>query len=156
MSTLIQQPYIIARLVDASASRAEIRLHVKRGTSRAAGLAAAGQLATLCDGASACSAEAYLLRYPVVLTPTGNPLPGANVRRVGVLVFETVDPAQFALVEIPGIRPNLIDPTDETILLPEAPALKAYVTAIIDNGLCNPFGYQITKLVAALFQFRQN
>lgn len=155
MPALSQQPYIIARLVDASESRAEIRLHVNRATSRAAGLAAASQLATLCDAASSCTADAWLLRYPVLVTHEGNPAPGADNKRMGVLVFETTDPAQFAIVEIPGIKSNLIDPADETILLLDAPALQAYVSAIISNGLCNPFGYQITKLLAALFQYRQ-
>lgn len=155
MPALTQQPYVIVRLVDASESRAEIRLHVQRATSRAAGVAAAAQLASLCDGASSCSPESWLVRYPVVVPPSGNPAPGADVKRMGVLVFRTTDPEQFAIIEIPGISASLVDPTDETLLLTTAPSLDAYITELTSGFYCNPFGYALTDCIAAIFQYRQ-
>lgn len=156
MATLNQQPYVIARLVDASTSHAEIRIHVQRTTSRAAGLAAARQLATLCDGASSCTAVSTVLRYPIIVTPEGNPTPGANGKRVGVLIFETADAEQFGIIEIPGISAALRDPTDERLLLLTAPPLQAYINTLKNGAYCNPFGYILTKCIAGLFEYRQN
>jgi hypothetical protein len=155
VSTLVQQPYVIARLVDASDSRAELRLHVRRTTSRAAGLSGAAQLAQLAGAASSCTADAYLLRYPVLVTPESNPAPGADNKKMGLLVFRTTDPDQYAIVEIPGIKAALIDPDDETILLPDAPALAAYISELTSGAYCNPFGYILTECIAATFQYRQ-
>ncbi|NCC36396.1 MAG: hypothetical protein EOM24_30950 [Chloroflexia bacterium] len=129
---------------------------MRHTTSRAAGLAAASQLTTLCDAASSCSPDAILLRYPVLVTPEGPVAPGADNKRVGVLIFETTHPAQFGIIEILGIRASLQDPLDETLLLTTAPALEAYINALTSGLYCNPFGYVLTKCIAALFQYRQN
>lgn len=156
MPELTEQPYIIARLVDASNSRAELRMHVRRSTSRAAGIAGAHQLANLADGASDCAAVSTLLRYPVKIVREGSGAPGSDHNRVGVLIFATTDPAQFGIVEIPGIKGDLVDPSDETQLLLTAPALQTYINALISGDFCNPFGYHLTECIAALFEMRQN
>lgn len=155
MPDLAEQPYVVARLVDASGSRAELRVHVRRTTGRAAGIAGAHQLADLAAVAGGCSPVETVLRYPVKIVREGIGAPGSNRFVVGVLIFATTDPAQYGIVEIPGIAAHLVDPADEAQLLLTAPALQTYINTLIAGNFCNPFGYQLTACIAGLFQIRQ-
>lgn len=153
---LAEQPYVITRLVDASESRAEIRLHVRRSTGRAAGVAGALQLAGLVDSVSDSAAVETLLRYPVKIVREGSGAPGSDQNRRGVLIFSTTELEQYAIIELPGIKPELVDPANESQLLMTSPALAAYITALLAGGFCNPFGYELVSCIAALHQVRQN
>lgn len=155
MPAIAQQPYVIARLVDESGSIGETRVTVRESTGRDAGIAAAQLLADRLDSASSCTAVEFALRYPVKIVLPAAPVAGSNVRGVGVLIFSTTDPEQFAVVELPGIKADLVDPDDPTILLLDAPAIDAYINALIAGVFCNPFGYQLVECVAGLYELRQ-
>lgn len=155
MPTIAQQPYVVARLVDASDSTAEMRLHVRSGASRAAGVAAARQLADLAGAASEATPVEHVLRYPHLVRGGPTAAPGSSRFIVGVLVFETDTPNQYAIIEIPGIKPALIDSSDTTLLLLTAQPLANYIAALINGAFTNPFGYNLTTCIAGLYQVRQ-
>lgn len=155
MALIPEQPYVLARLSDASDSRAELRVHIRRGSEAAAALAAASTLAALAAGASSCVAVEQLARYPVKVAPQLAPQPGSNRFLVGLLIFNTSSPGQYGLVEIPGIRINLVkvdDPNELDITAPPLAALIAYITG---NGFTNPFGYPLISCIGGLFQLRR-
>lgn len=155
MATIAQQPYVVARLVDASDSRTEMRVHIRSGSSRAAGVAAARQLADLVGAASAAVPIEHLVRYPHLVRGGPRAAPGSSRFAVGVLIFETDTLEQYAIIEIPGIKPSLIDPNNNTLLLLTAPPLANYITALTSGVFTNPFGYQLTTCIAGLYQVRQ-
>lgn len=155
MPTIAQQPYVIARLVDASDSTAEMRLHVRNNTSRAAGVAAARQLADLAGAASEATPVEHVLRYPHLVRGGPTAAPGSSRFVVGVLIFETDTLNQYAIIEIPGIKSALVDPENSNLLRLTAQPLADYIAALIEGAFTNPFGYNLTACIAGLYQVRQ-
>jgi hypothetical protein len=152
---IAQQPYVEARLIDASGSASEMQVHVRASAGRAAGIAGARQLAELLDAASGATAVEHLLRYPFRVVNEQTAEPGSSRFSVGVLIFETDTADQYAIIEIPGIKPGLIDPDDDTLLLLTAEPLQNYIDALINGVFSNRFGYNLTACIAGLYQIRQ-
>lgn len=149
------QPYVVVRTVDETGSQSETRVCIQASTGRADGLAAAQLLTERLEAASSCTPVEFELRYPVAIQPPETPEPGSNVRSAGLLIFSTSEPAHYSIVEILGISPDLVDPDDPTLLLLSAPALQAYIDALISGIFCNPFGHQLVECVAGLYEIRQ-
>jgi hypothetical protein len=153
--TLYEQPHVIARLLDASGSRAELRVHIKREAATAAAKAAAAALLGLANAASDCVGVGWQLRYPQRLTGQPGPAGGGRTSYVGTLVFRTATPEQFGLVDIPGIIIESIKIDDPSELDIAHPAIAALISAIIAGGYTNPFGYVLTECIGALFEIRR-
>jgi hypothetical protein len=149
------QPYVLTRLADETASRAEFRVHIQAGSAAAAALGAAAQLAELAGAASSCTPVEYLVRYPVRVVGEAAPAPGARVALAGLLVFETSAPGQYGLVEIPGVLAALVAPDDSGLLDVTAPALAALVAHITSGLYSNPWGYTLTACIGGLLQQRR-
>lgn len=132
-----------------------MRVHVQHSVSRATGMGAALQLADLAGAASGAAPVEYLLRFPHLVRGEGAAAPGSSRFAVGVLIFETDTAEQYAIIEIPGIKPDLIDPEDNTLLLLTAPALADYISALVSGVFTNPFGYNLTACIAGLYQLRR-
>ena len=153
MPTIVQQPLIVVRLVDATESRAEMRFHVQASTNRAIGIAAGDQLVGLVGAASEATVYERVLRYPVMITG-GAAAVDSSVKETGVLIFRTTMPEQYAIIEIFGIKSALRNPDNVSELLITASPLQDYINALVNGNFSNPFGYQLTECIAGLYQLR--
>lgn len=155
MPAVEQLPYLVLRFTDETQSPAERRVWVRSGTLPAAGLAAGRALGDLVAAASGASFYEVELRYGVKLQPSAGPSGPTPDTESGLLIFSTADPAQYAAIELRGIKPGLINADDNVMLLTDAPPLAALISAIIGGGYVNKFGYALTACIAALHEIRQ-
>lgn len=140
-----QQPYVAFRMVDASGSQSELRLHIRRGTPTVTALAVAVGVAALLESITGASAVEVLARYPI--KHYGPPSATAQQHAPkGVFVFTCSAPEQFCVITLPGIPPDLIR-ADNT--LDESDGRVQALLSAMQTGFCNPFGYAITELGAA-------
>ncbi len=79
---------------------------------------------------------------------------GGDATRCAVFVFETTTPNQLAVVEIPGLRPELVDTTAPYLIDMTAPSVVALIAELQSGAWCNPFGYTLSGCVAGLVEIR--
>lgn len=156
MPVVYKQPAIRLFVRDDSATRAQLAFTLRSNVSPAAGHAAGETLRALLPGISGCSVERQQVEYYAVEMEPATP--GMQLASVaGVLVFTTTEPQQYALVIIPGIRSEYILVTGATAgveLDTSASAIADLVAELTSGRWCNPWGYVITELAAAMVQIR--
>lgn len=149
-----QQPYVEYLLVDDSGSLTTRRYHVVRGSSIEQAQSAATSLRATVAALSGCSFVHQAVVYTAVEPTAGDPLPGADVWRVGTFVFDCAEPGTYAILLVPGIRDELLLPDGPwagRAINQEHPAVVALVAALVGT-FCNPFGQPIATLRAAFLQ----
>jgi hypothetical protein len=150
MAVVLLQPQIGLTLVDASSSKGQFGTWVRASTSAAQGRAAVATLRSLLP--SSCVAITARVTYTV---DEQAPAPGAgDATRTGVFVFSTTEPNQFAVVAIPGLRGELVDPAATHLVDLTAAPVQALISALETGIWCNPFGYSLTTCIAALVELR--
>lgn len=152
-----QQPYIWWQLRDDSGSLSTQRWHIRRDSTVQAAQNAAGDVRLLLGGCTGCVYLRQDVVYPAVELSRQVVPAGADARRVGVFVFSTVEPAQYAIVAVPGIKLELlvagVPGADFEIDIEHTDVVE--LVAELTSGLyCNRFGYTITALESAYAQVR--
>jgi len=150
-----RQPQLIYSMRDDSGTLAMLRFSVRR---REAAMLMAGAAASrpILAGISDCVAERWAVTYGYTTT-AAQPNTGAQNKICGLFVFSTVEPGQYAVCALPGIRQALVlteGPMAGVGLNTDAPEVQAFVSAMIAGVWCNPFGVQIAQLEAAFVQIR--
>lgn len=154
---LNQQPQVIYTARDGSGSSGLIRFHIRAGIEAVAAHAGATQRRGLIAPLTGCTLERQSVSYSRTESAPGTPVAGILARSVGVFIFDTATPAQFAVVKIPGLLPELLMTTGYAAGIDidqQHPAIVALVEHLQVSSYCNPFGYQLGNLIAAYMQDR--
>lgn len=148
MSSVRLQPTILLSVADASESIGHFGLWLRAGTESVAAQGALAHLGALLP--TDCTPVYGRVRYEVrELTPA----PGAgDSARTGVFIFETSVAGQLAVVAVPGLRPDLVDPTSPHLVNLSAPAVSALIAGLQSGLWSNPFGYSLSICIAALVE----
>ena len=154
---LYELPLITLGVVDASESRSTVGIRLRAGTDVLAAHNAANQFA---NRVSALSGATIDHQY-VVYRGAESPQPAApgltSYAGTGVFVFSTTEPGEYAIVQLPAIRPALLlttGPGAGVIIDQAAPEVTALAEAMISGSYCNPFGYPLAALESAFLQYR--
>jgi len=148
MSLVRLQPTIRLSVADESDSFGHFELWLRANIESAAALGALAHLRTILP--TDCVPVYGKVRYEALaLTPD----PGAGTKhRAGVFVFATTTPGQFAVITIPGLRPDLVDATAPHLVKMTDPAVIALVDALQSSLWSNPFGYTLATCITALVE----
>lgn len=151
MATAQLQPLVRLELADESGSLGYSSAYIQAGASAAQGRAALAVLRAVLP--TGCTAVAGEVRYEVTEL---DPADGAGaVFRCAVLVFRTSTPGELAVISVPGLRLDLVDPADEERVNLEAPPIAALIATLTNGAYCNPFGHILTECVAGLVELRE-
>jgi hypothetical protein len=138
-------------VADGSNSIGHFGLWVRAGATVAQGQAGLAQLRGLLptDCAPAYGAVIYGVEEL-------DPADGAgDATRCAVFVFETATVGQMAVISVPGLRSDLVDPADPLLVNQADPAVAAFIAELQSGLWCNRFGYVLGTCVAALVQIRE-
>lgn len=142
---------------DESNTTSTCRFTLQSDISRDAGVAAGTGLRDALQPISDAVIWWQSLTYALVEDEPAYPLPGTNVHQAGIFIFETTEPYQYAIIEIPGVNLVHLMTTGqaESIDIDLNDSAVAALVAQLTSGLwCNRFGYQLVSCVAAFLQWR--
>lgn len=152
-----QLPFIRLSLLDASDSTAGVQSCIRSGSTVADG---EGALITFTDVIGALSDASIVYRYLIycgVEDPQPAPPGAAPAAGAGVFVFSCEEPDAYAMVEVPGIRSDLLlsaGPGAGVLIDTTASDVVSFVNTLITGIFCNPFGVQLAALESAFYQWR--
>ena len=154
---LFRQPLLALTALDGTATSAVSRIWIRRGIEVPAAMEAASALRSRMDAVSGCVFVRQSVTYPAVELHPAAPDLSASATRVGVLIFETTEPGEYAIIELPGLLDSFLlteGPGAGLLIDRAALAVQALVDELINGPWFNPFGYKITALDAAFLQIR--
>ena len=150
MATVTLQPQVGLTLVDESGSSGQFGLWIRSSTSAAQGRAAVAALRSLLPS----SCRPITARVVYTAEEQAPALGAGDKTKCAVLVFETNAPGQLAVIVVPGMRDDLVDPTAAHRVNIAAFPIQALITALQSGLWCNPFGYIITNCIAGIVEIR--
>lgn len=151
-------PLIIYGFRDESQTASRCRFTLRAGTTNTQGMAAATALRAPLQGLSDAVIGWQSLTYAMVETSVHLPPAGTNIHQVGVFIFTTDTPEQYAIVEIPGIHTKHLMTTGpaEGIDIDLTDGAVSALLAELTSGLwCNHFGFTLTACIAGFLQWRE-
>lgn len=130
---------------------------MRTGATVAQGESAAATLTSVVGALS----DAVITSRHIVYRGVENPRPtapgAAPAAGAGVFVFSCSEPDSYAVVVVPGIRLDLLliaGPGAEVLIDQTAGDVVAFTSAMLSNGLVNPFGVELAALESAFYQWR--
>ena len=155
MAWLERQPLIGYTAQDDSGSSSILRFNIESGIASVSAQASATSLRGYLDSLSGCAFTRQSVIYRFVETSAPTPAAASRADRVGVFIFTTSAPGQYAIVEIPGIHDSLLLPAGAGLLVDiDSPAVVALAAALTSGIWSNHFGYDLVELDTAFLQIR--
>lgn len=157
-----QLPYIVLGLADASGSNATMNMWIRAGSTAMQARSGANLLTSVIAPLSG----AVVTRQHTVYRHVADPRPvapaGGQVARMGVFIFTCSGDDQYAIVQVPAIKPGVLMTTGPGagILLDLAhPDVDTFIQLLrsgfgISGNYINPFGQTIDDIEIAYMQFR--
>jgi len=158
MSWVAQQPHIIWTLRDGSSSLGMIKGYLPHGATVAAAMSGAAARRSLLVPVTGCVFVRESIIYSSIESAPAAPAPNANVLRAGVLMFATAAPGQLGAVALPGLLPGLLalEGCAAGLDIDTAhPDVMALVAHLLTGAYSNPFGHELTAVIAGYMQERQ-
>lgn len=150
-------PLLIYGFRDESQTPSRCRFTLRANTTNTQGMAAGtafrGPVQALSDAVIVWQS----LTYAMVEEELSFPPAGTDVHRVGVFIFDTTEPNQYAIVEIPGLNiVHLVQtgPTAGIDIDLTDPAIAALVAELTSGIWCNHWACTLTACIGAFFQWR--
>lgn len=137
---------------DASGSLGQTS-HWTASTDVATARAAAAALAVVLNAASGCTITTWRWNWRTQLSDELGAGPEPRTQ-IGIFIWATTDPEQYAIYTLPGIKDSLRDVDDPSGILIdlEKPEVIQFISIIEGGAFASPQGYQITELKAAFIQ----
>lgn len=150
-------PLINLGVLDASGSRSTVGIRLRAGTDVPDARNAVDLFTSHVTALSGASVERQSIIYRGVESPRPAAPGGTSASHAGVFVFACSEPETYAVVQLPGLRPDLLlttGPAAGIAIDQTAPDVVSFVDTLISGNYCNPFGLQLVALAAAFLQFR--
>lgn len=146
---------LVFGLIDASGSKATMRLHVPYATLAAVAIAAADVLRPLIAAMTDCTVVSQSLTYSTVDTAPGAPVAGSRVEEKGVFGFRLANGLPTR-IEVPAIKDSML--LQSGAINTADLAVFAFIEAItaVDAVFSGADGSDITALTSAYQKFRNS
>lgn len=154
---LQQLPQLRIHWLDGSGSTAETRLTIGAMLTVAEIESAAPVLVAALSAVSDAVFTHYEIIYNVVPAVGVFDVPASDVLRCGVFIFQDEGSEDIGLVEVHGIKDDLLEvsgPGAGVLIIQSDTRVVDFVDAVHDGGACDPFGVALGALAAAYRQSR--
>lgn len=152
-----KQPLLSFTVLDGSNTAGRVRASLRSGITAVDAMIGGDGFRSLLSPLSGAVFVQQSVSYRVLIDDYVQPATSVSAGIVGVLVFTTTDPNQFAMIDIPAISPDCVLSTGDNaglVLDTSNAALAGFIDTITTGMWCNYLGYDIVDLAATIVDTR--